>query len=422
MTTSSSNPTTSNTSTNPLLPAQQSIYLCVGNEAGDMDSIVSSIATAFLLNRKYSSNKKFIPILPFPREELNLRKDVLVLFTQAGFTQSHYGMLWDIEILSHINMGGIILTDANTCGDHIMQRIKLPLFPQDINHVVAGIIDHHTDEGQFLQTKDDLIRIVQPGIGSACTLVALELKKTLQTNNSIIPPVLKRLLYGTIIMDTRHFKPEKTNQLDMDACAFLSSDNNNDSFFDNPKQLFKQLDEARGDVSTFSCMDLFKIDFKQAKLALDGNMVHTIGFSSIPVTNQDSRIISPHTTNETLKFIHDRKLDLFIKLFKENNGRRGIELFSSSDNKWSKDTQQHIITTFNNKSLFPSQFTTDPLFIQQGIVQHGFGYEPTTLTTTAQQQQQQPSLSFNASYGTIHGSITRKTLLPFIMEILKKVR
>ena len=66
--------------------ATDKIIFAVGNEAGDLDSIVSSIGIAWLYNALDTTDAtRVVPLIPFPRSEFRLRRDVVYLFHLVGF-------------------------------------------------------------------------------------------------------------------------------------------------------------------------------------------------------------------------------------------------------------------------------------------------------------------------------------------------
>ena len=73
--------------------ATDKIIFAVGNEAGDLDSIVSSIGIAWLYNALDTTDAtRVVPLIPFPRSEFRLRRDVVYLFHLVGF---HLNQHWD---------------------------------------------------------------------------------------------------------------------------------------------------------------------------------------------------------------------------------------------------------------------------------------------------------------------------------------
>ena len=68
------------------------IVLCVGNEAGDLDTIVSALAVAFFetfneVQKQHIAGERrklYVPLAPFHRADFRLRRDAVLLFEQVG--------------------------------------------------------------------------------------------------------------------------------------------------------------------------------------------------------------------------------------------------------------------------------------------------------------------------------------------------
>lgn len=68
-----------------------SLVVVMGNEGGDMDSIIGSIYLAMLFNtQKWSKFGPAIPILNFPAGEMPLRNDVVHLLNNNASTIPYY--------------------------------------------------------------------------------------------------------------------------------------------------------------------------------------------------------------------------------------------------------------------------------------------------------------------------------------------
>lgn len=63
-----------------------SITIVMGNEASDMDSVVSSIIFAYLCN--HLTGDIFVPILSIPSEDVKLRTDQFYLYNKLGFNSN----------------------------------------------------------------------------------------------------------------------------------------------------------------------------------------------------------------------------------------------------------------------------------------------------------------------------------------------
>jgi inorganic pyrophosphatase/exopolyphosphatase len=63
--------------------SESPVTVVMGNEASDMDSVVTSIIHAYLCH--HISGGIFVPILSIPSEDLKLRTDQFYLYERLGF-------------------------------------------------------------------------------------------------------------------------------------------------------------------------------------------------------------------------------------------------------------------------------------------------------------------------------------------------
>jgi exopolyphosphatase len=209
------------------------LVVCIGNEAGDLDSMVSALAAAYAYDQTQRGQSPilYIPVMPMLRSQFRLRQDASVLFSQAGFISDSLGapvslvFLDDPELTKLRHLGGknqFVLTDHN------MLEREREWFGSGATSVV-GVIDHHKKEfsKSDLQARPKLI--VDEGAASSCRYCHKFLLDTTQfvthhwrnlpsplslvtvalfaKNNLPIPTDLRTLLLGTILVDTRNFDP-----------------------------------------------------------------------------------------------------------------------------------------------------------------------------------------------------------------------
>jgi exopolyphosphatase len=170
--------------------------IVVGNDAGDADSIISAICLAFLEGKT--------PIVSVTRDTFVYeRPEVESLLELAGISNASTKLLFieDLELIlqdSNSTVDGVrrlTLVDHNTINDNLHK----------FRHMleVVEIVDHHTDEEQYLETCSGKQRNIAFHNGSALvasttTLVAEMLLK--RTNSP--PPSLSTLLLGVILLDS----------------------------------------------------------------------------------------------------------------------------------------------------------------------------------------------------------------------------
>ncbi|CCW64207.1 unnamed protein product [Phytomonas sp. EM1] len=250
------------------------LTVVLGNEAGDMDSVVGSICLAmFLDSQPEYGMTPVIPAINFPLDELPLRTDVYHLFHQIGLdisslisvipsttTIDHAGNYLDLVDL----LPNIVLYDHN----------QLSVSQSFLNNNVVGIVDHHFDNKLYVEQTNRL-RVIET-VGSACTLVA-ELYK--EAGITVPYPIL---FLSTIILDTVNFdsQQQKTTLKDVKMFEWLSS--MMPEKIDSHK-VFEKLSEWRRDIFGLSLEQNFKRDYKFFSFEMgDKNSHLDTGISSIP--------------------------------------------------------------------------------------------------------------------------------------------
>ena len=151
------------------------LQICVGNEAGDLDSIVSAIATSFLKNALHQHNTSSstssttttttcaIPLIPFPRSEFRLRRDAVYLFSLVGFqfdeiSESPIELIFSDELDQALQKCDPASSSSSSSGSCSSEAASLELVLTDHNKrtiqhtalddaIVVEIIDHHADSG-----------------------------------------------------------------------------------------------------------------------------------------------------------------------------------------------------------------------------------------------------------------------------------
>ena len=231
----------------PLSRSAAAVVVSVGNDAGDLDSLVSAIAYAEWQQAATpeAAEVLFVPLAPFKRRDFRLRTDATLLF-------EHCGVPLDADTgapasLLHLDEAaapaaawegrlGITLTDHNAC---------VPAVAAALGERIIAIVDHHNDERRHLVDADEptackpaaavglaavrSVREVDPSTGSACSLMA-ELMSDAELARC--SEGTRLLMLGTIAIDTRGFAPalifQKFGPRDVRAvqrlCASLQAD------------------------------------------------------------------------------------------------------------------------------------------------------------------------------------------------------
>ena len=130
----------------------------IGNAAGDLDTIVSSLTAAFVREQGAPDGASgapgapeatlHVPVLPFARADFRLRQDASLLFAHCGFEIDGQGapselLFWDevsVELAAAWRAAGLglVLTDHNALtpavGAALGQQVRHRQQPQQQQH------------------------------------------------------------------------------------------------------------------------------------------------------------------------------------------------------------------------------------------------------------------------------------------------
>ncbi|KAK0461027.1 exopolyphosphatase [Desarmillaria tabescens] len=244
--------------------------MVMGNEAGDLDSIASSIGYAWLSSRSTTT----VPYIQINKEDLALRAENLYALQLAGIDNPQEQLLLANNLVSYTPFPSTRfgLVDHNRLGSPFVSD--------------AARVEVHTADP----------RIVAPA-GSCSSLVA-----SLCPFN--LPREIATLLLCAILIDTNGLKPGgKAVQADRDAVLRLLpparlelppsfSSANTDGLHDIPSiiSLSSVLATKKADVSHLSPRDLLRRDYKEYTYILHWHSVKPTvkaGLSTVPLQLKD---------------------------------------------------------------------------------------------------------------------------------------
>lgn len=287
------------------------IHFVMGNESADMDSVVSSIAYAYLLNSQEEG--MYLPLLNLYREELALRKDIQFLMEFLHICPENIICLNDVSLDSLYAQNRLRLNLV----DHNLLRPR----QEHLSNVVERIVDHHADENKsypLLITENKLIAVT----GSATTLIA---EKIFSNSLMALTPELASFLLAPILLDTANLQSvEKTTERDIQAAKILSSAASLSEDF------YEKLLEAKNDISGLTPAMLLSKDFKEY---LDGKLLY--GIASLPPTICWGEKDLNSLQSILNKYAEDRDLSFLIVLMANDNPeepKRKILVHSPSRN------------------------------------------------------------------------------------------
>ncbi|CAD2221182.1 exopolyphosphatase [Angomonas deanei] len=239
----------------------------MGNEGGDMDSVIGSIYLAYLFDNKKSlgiSNP--VPLLNFPVEDVPLRNDVAKLLQELNIDHTKIG--------SAVQSGRGIFCNLRQLEPYVIlyDHNKLNSSQEYLRNCVVGVVDHHFDEKLYKPTGQKIN--VNRTVGSACTLV-VELFKREE-----VPIPCPQLLMAPIVLDTVNFDESQKKVTPADIAAFKYLNDAAESPVD-ATSLFTKLSTWKNDIMSLTVEQNLKRDYKHFDFALPYGKLST-GISSVP--------------------------------------------------------------------------------------------------------------------------------------------
>lgn len=244
------------------------LNIVCGNESADLDSIVSAISYCYF-SFKYNSSVMAIPVINIPREDLNLRRDVIFVLNKINISPNLLYFKEDLHNMKerghHINL---TLVDHNDPQKDILQ----------ITDNIVGIIDHHDDAGlyKFGIEKVYGVRLITPSGSCSSLVVNYWLRKLEHQQLSIedlFDPLFLCLSAGLI--DTSNFN-QRVEVPDLKALDIYKKKLKDTIFED----YYKKISEARDNIDHMCFRDILRKDYKEF-LFCGSNVSIKVGMSSI---------------------------------------------------------------------------------------------------------------------------------------------
>jgi len=367
----------------------------VGNEAADVDSLVSAYTMAQLLD---GPKLQAIALAQIPREEFHLRGDAVALFREAGSKVMSDGspsamMFWDEvpwDQVDQLDQRSLVLVDHNK----MTEQVALHFDAQRVTRV----LDHHAGGIAY----PDASNLIDESLGSCCSLVV---EQYASPDQSKLNQELGVLLAGAILLDCRNFDKDakKGTPRDVDALNHLKSKVQ----VPEAKPWYKQLMEARKDVSHLTIRDLMLLDTKVVTLR-----ELRVAVASMFCTLSELRERSPSAEEVQVvaqKLAKDRGWDAVVLLFSKDKsmGKRRALAFVPMSVPGASELCRDIVQQMRGTpSNLPRDLAENPLFQTQGLVETGFQVEDF--------KDMQPLDVY-----TLKGDVSRKTVLPFAHMVAK---
>lgn len=224
------------------------LHVVMGNEACDMDSMVSALTFAYFLSKTLDSKRVPVPVLNIPRCEFPLRSDSIFLLRETGLSQEHLLFRDEVDLHSLHEAKQLTLT--------LVDHNVLPSSDSELEDAVVEVIDHHLQQ----RPSSPSCSVTVETVGSCATLVT---ERVVQKAPEVLDQQVAQLLYGTIILDCVNMAPEagKVTPKDSQYAIFLEN-----RFPKLPPRgaLFQSLQNAKFDVSGLSTEQMLLKDMKAA--------------------------------------------------------------------------------------------------------------------------------------------------------------
>ncbi|CUG62141.1 acidocalcisomal exopolyphosphatase, putative [Bodo saltans] len=242
--------------------------IVLGNEGGDMDSIVGSVYLAYLLTQVDGGDDPVVPYLNFILDDVPLRNDVVKLLAEEGIDTALFQSVVQSpsELALPARCSEITLFDHNVLAPH--QR--------EWDALVKRVVDHHVDEQRY-PSQCTLYEVA--AVGSASTLVV----ELFDRRNVAIPS--PKVLLAPIVLDTMNFdvKHKKVTPRDVAARDRLIRDipelqqqGSIDAWFDT-------LNEWKNDTTQLTPPQCLRRDYKRFEFTDAKVQNWRVGISSVPV-------------------------------------------------------------------------------------------------------------------------------------------
>ncbi|TSK16104.1 Exopolyphosphatase PRUNE1 [Bagarius yarrelli] len=285
------------------------IHVVMGNEACDIDSMVSAITFAYFLSKTLDSRKAAVPVLNIQRAEFPLRSDGVFLLRESGLSQDYLLFRDEVDLHSLQNL-------ALTLVDHNI----LPEADRSLEDAVVEVIDHHRLE----RTPSPFCPITAETVGSCATLVT---ERIVQKAPELLDQQVAQLLYGTIITDCVNMAPEagKVTPKDSHYVVLLES-----RFPKLPPRsmLFQSLQNAKFDVSGLTTEQML---LKDMKTVSGGEL--KLAVSVIYMTLEDflqRKCLQQELSEFCQKYNYNLLVAMTISFIDNKEPHRQIAVYSSS--------------------------------------------------------------------------------------------
>ncbi|ESL05995.1 acidocalcisomal exopolyphosphatase [Trypanosoma rangeli SC58] len=294
-----------------LYAARKPFVLVLGNEGGDMDSIIGAMYLAFYLqNHSDLGGGNYAPALNFEKEDFPLRRDVAQLLLKHGIATE-----WLLSVKGTPGMADFVDLQAIQMDIVLYDHNKLIPEQSFLRNNVVGVIDHHFDEKLYLDKSSHFRKIET--VGSACTLVA----ELFRTARLTIP--CPELLLAPIVLDTVNFNPaqKKVTAKDIDLSQWLLKQASEPIELTN---MFFELTTWKHDILGLTFPQHFRRDYKMFECSFKRYTEKTLQIGISSISCRFDQLLGSHGMPELasscLEFLASKNLDAFLLAFAGERG------------------------------------------------------------------------------------------------------
>ncbi|XP_041843694.1 exopolyphosphatase PRUNE1 [Melanotaenia boesemani] len=305
-------------------------HVVLGNEACDLDSMVSALAFAYFLFKTTHSEMLVLPLLNIRQSELVLRSDNVFLLRQAGLSPDLLVFRDQLDLRALWRAGRLRLT--------LVDHNVLPSSDSDLEGAVVEVIDHHLLERQPSPSCPVTVEMV----GSCATLVT---ERIIHKAPQILDQQLAQMLYASVVLDCVNMAPAagKMTPKDSQYAAALET-----RFPALPPRgaLFQALQNAKFDVSGLNTEQMLLKDMK----AVSGSLNLAISVLYITLENfLQKEDLEAELSAFCQKFGFD--LLLLMTIFFSDSKEPIRELAAFSHSSTCRDQVCQYLEKFRNPSL-----------------------------------------------------------------------
>lgn len=262
---------------------EHNINIVIGNESADLDSLTSSLLYAYIKSIAPPRNNFspiYVPLLNIPASGLRLRPEFSAVCAHANIAIDRLITLDDLPSQSRLLKSvRWILVDHN--------KLQGDLGDQYASGVL-GVIDHHEEENAVPQNTGSEPRVIEK-CGSCTSLVVRECKSAwdsisssslstgaahgqgeVAVDDSAVTQVwdaqVAKMALASILVDTANLTaPGKVEHVDRDSVDYLEAKiqlSPKDAQSWNRDRYYKDIDEAKRDISSLSLTEVLIKDYK----------------------------------------------------------------------------------------------------------------------------------------------------------------